>query len=370
MQPPGQEDSVYVHPTSELPNDQQTHPGQPVAPKWKRKAYFDGTECGYSGCSKASDGYVAGTKPTKGGHQGALWYGPACRACIRKWHDSLEPISLANLASQRNGASDLALVLDVEVGDVLKRLALAGIDDRGRPFQSNAQAYAAGMEATGQQMNHPNTYGQLMVVSQNPDYIATAPILIPKELLAEKLAYANGVLQQLSQFFIRDQVAMDYTSSFLAEVKGLWKGLEDHRKDLGRPLRDALQAIQDQFNPPLKLLSNVETVLKQKIAEGHAYAQAAQEEAFRLAQQALQQGNTQQAALATQQAVAADVTLAPGVRMTTTIKWDWDPTQPLPQDFWSWVPDPAKVQAAVDAGWRQIPGVRIYEVPVVASVSR
>ena len=352
--------------TAEIQQPSNEPPNEPAAknePKWKRKAYFDGTECGYSGCTRAADGYVSGTKPTKGGVQGALWFGPACAACVRKWHPSLRPATLAELAYQRSGASDLALVLDVEVGDVLKRLALAGIDERGQPFHSNAQAGQAVLAAEG-------APGAALAAQPSAGvYVYTDPVQIPIEALAAQRSYVQGVLQQLSNWHINSQSDMDYASTFVAQVKGMWASLEEQRKNLVKPLREKIEAVQEYFKPVLGDLKSLETVGKQKISEGNTRAQAAQQAAYEAAQRALQSGDTQGAALATQQAVSADITLAPGVGIRTEIAFEIVDYRQLPQDFWSWVPDPAKVQAAVDAGHRQIPGVRIFEKSVVSSRS-
>ena len=49
----------------------------------------------------------------------------------------------------------------------------------------------------------------------------------------------------------------------------------------------------------------------------------------------------------------------------TVIKFEIFNTAILPGDFWS--PDLKKVQAYIDAGHRNIPGVRMWEEPVVTA---
>ena len=363
----------------------QTPSGEPPAeigrdlPKWKRKAYFDGTECGYSGCSKPAVGYNVGLKPTKGGARGLLWYGPACDN-----HD-LRPTTLAELAHQRAGASDLALVLDVEVGDVLKRLAAAGIDEKGRPvstLQQQADQDQAAFYDADPHLTDATTEPLMVVRGRTVDArmrdasrplplhtIVAEPIQLPVQYLADRLAYAQGVLQQLAPWQIQSQPDMDYAAGFLAQVKGMWNEVEEQRKTIVKPLRDKIKSVQDYFKPALELLTQVEVLMKLKITEGNHRAQAAQQAAYEAAQRAMGTGDQQGAALATQQAVAADIALPTGVQIRSEIAFEIIDYTQLPQDFWSWVPDPAKIQAAVDAGWRQIPGVRIFEKSVVASRS-
>ncbi len=349
--------SGQTQPTA--PAAEQQPPNEPTAknePKWKRKAYFDGTECGYKDCSRKAEGYVSGTKPTKGGSQNAVWYGPACSSCCTKWHDSLRPMPIALLAQNRKGASDLANVLDIEVGDALKRLAEAGVDEKGQPVQQQNAAPMA-----------PNV--AITTTQQPGTWIAADPIQIPDQELAGGLAYVNGVLQQLANWHIMSQADMDYADDFMKKLKALWKASEEQRKELGRPWREKLELIQDYYKPYLNALKQGETVLKQRIVEGNARAEAARQAAYLAAQSAYQQGDMQSVAVATQQAVAADIAVPQGTSIRTVFVGEIVDLSQLPQEFWSWVPDLVKVQAAVDLGHRQIPGCRIYETNVVAARS-
>lgn len=334
-------DRLQQEEESSMAKDTQT-------PKWKRKSYFDGTECGLSGCTKPATGYLSHVKPTKGHPQGQLWYGPVCDACAAK--QGLRPTTLAELAHQRNGASDLALVLDVEVGDVLKRLEAANLQENGQPKGGSPAPQQTGL-------HYP--------ADPTGTYIRAEPVEIPTVYLSQYAAYAQGVLTQLESWHIADQASMDYAAGFLKQVKGFWKELEERRLALGRPLREALDAIQAHCKPALDGLRAVEERLKRKISEGNARAEETRRQMYAEAQHAFNTGNMQGVAIATQQAVQADVSLPQGVHTRTEIKWEFQDIRQLAQEFWSWTPDPAKVQAAVDAGHRQIPGVRIWEESVV-----
>ena len=318
-------------------------------PKWKKRKSFDGATCGYVACHRKPDGYVAGRRSTKEGQNGALWYGPACNECIRAWHKSLSALPLAELAQQRNGLSDLAAVLDLEVGEVEQRLEAAGIDAKGNPRNGAAMA---------------NSVPQSPFFAAAEETVALA-VVIPYDSIEAKTAEAQQTLVALQSFQITCQEQMDYASGYLQRVKGLWSELDEQRKQAGRPLNKKLQEIRNKFSPALDFLSQVEARLKQCIQEGYRLAQQAQAGAFQQAEAALEQGNLPGAALATQAAVASDVNLSPGISMRKLIRFQiMDPSQ-LPAPFWS--PDPSKVQAAIDAGHRQIPGVHIWEEDNVAA---
>lgn len=322
---------------------------------WKRQRFFDGEFCGISKCKRKADGYVMDIKPTKGGAQGQLWYGPACKPCLKEGGFTDIPLSLAELAHQRNGASDLALILDVEVGEVLKRLEAAGIDDKGQPraVQTTIAPTAGSAPAAA------------IPQMQRDGVVASEAVAIPTDTLALSLHESNEFLPYLETFHIHNQGQMDIAAQFLAEAKSKWNAIDTLRKDIGAPLRGKLQEIQDYFRPALDALRQVETVLKTKIAEGNARAQEAQRAALAAAQAAHAQGDTQAVGLATQAAARADVALPGGVSQRPIVRFEIvDPSQ-LPGNFWS--PDPAKIQQAINAGYREIPGVRIWEDTIISS---
>lgn len=385
--------------------DQQTAQYEPVGEKWKKKRYFDGSTCGLVGCKRAPDGYVCDTKPTgkEKDKVGRLWFGPACKKCMVKLgHNEGSVIPFKELARQRGGASDLALVLDIEVGDVLKRLEAAGIDEQGSTIGGEPQVGVAqpGVEqppvgpetglAPGQPLVIPppeqptptpaaNTGAgapvgaQLTIPEPAPNNgapaglaVVTAPsVQMPTEVIQGELVEANGVLAQLAVFHVVDQKTMDDASGWLKEVKKKWNALDETRKALGRPLRDALEEIQTYFNPPLNALKKAETLFKQKISEGSARALQAQQAALDAAQQALQAGNTPGVAIASQAAAAADVELPRGISQRMITKFEIVDVTQLPA--WAWSPDANKVQAAINMGWTEIPGVRIWQEPSISA---
>jgi len=349
--------------------------------EWKRKKYFPADKCGLKGCQRAAEGYISDIKPTKGGNpNGRLWYGPACSKCPPKQKPgtTVRPMTFAELAHQRNGASDLAFVLDIEVGEVLKRLEAANIDERGQRVggqpqlpHTNPQAppQAPPMDMTAQPQAPPQAQPQAPAAAvpqmQQQTVAAAEGVIVPVDTLKASYDESEGLLVALGSFHVTNQQQMNAAGEFLKEVKSKWRAIDQLRKDLGEPLRGKLQEIQNYFKPALDSLAKAEGVLKLKISEGNTRAQQAQQAALEAAQQAHAQGNVQATAAASQAAAQADVAMPQGVHQSSRIKFEIvDPSQ-LPGNFWS--PDVAKIQAAINAGHRQIPGVRIWEDQGVVS---
>jgi hypothetical protein len=364
--------------------DESTAEHEPLGAKWKKKKYFDGSTCGLKDCKRAPDGYVCDTKPTKGNPNGHLWFGPACKKCLEKLGYPVEAIiPLKELARQRGGASDLALVLDIEVGEALKRLAAAGIDEQGNtPVDQTEETPPPVVETISGPIVTPppgeGSCGQTHSVEAGgqlalPDngaapseaIVATPTIQMPTTVLVAHDTEAQGVIAFLQTFHVVDQPSMDNASLWVKEVKKKWNHLDETRKALGKPLREGLEQIQGYFKPAQDALKKAESILKAKIAEGNQRAQQAQQQALAAAQQAHATGNMQGTIAAAQQAATADVALPQGISQQMVVKFEVvDPSQ-LPGQYWS--PDSNLIQAAINAGWRQIPGVRIWEEPQISA---
>ena len=373
--PPKEETDMTDDATETTDTPAATEPTEDNLFQFKKKKLFDGAECGLRGCNRKlpiEGSYISGIKPTKGGGD-RLWYGPACVECVTQAHSGLTPDTLAQLAHQRNGKSDLALILDIEVGDVERRLAAAGTDENGRPLEASAiQQTTMGNYVAG--LTPPT--GEFLAQVQ--------PTAIPTDHLATTSNKTQALLVDLGAWHIHDQVGMDWAGVLLngkkgqrnpddtlvdpvgdpdvVGIKSQWKDLDEMRKALGKPYRDKTAEIQTHFNPVLNQLAQAEGIIKQKISEGQQRANAAQQAALQQAQAAHAVGNMQAAGQAAQQVAATDVALPQGVHQRQPIVnyAVMDPNA-VPAEYWS--VDPAKIQAGLARGVRQIPGVRIWEEP-------
>ena len=343
--------------------------------KWKKRREFEGDMCGYAGCTRKADGYVSGIRSTKEGERDrrSLWFGPACIACVRKWHLDLIPMSLAELARQRNGASDLAAVLDIEVGEVHKRLLVAGIDERGNLLTGNPNQTQQPPQLQGQSMAQQNP-GTALAVAEEQHTVAVA---VPYNVIGAIRQEMATTAQALGSFVIRTQEQMDYASNYMQRVKGLLNDIEDKRKEIARPFRDVINTIQAHFNPVKADLLSVEGMLKQRIDEAYTWSQQQQQQSFVAAQSALAAGDNQGVALATSSAMSAEMSLSKGVSMRPVARFEFVDISQVPGQFWS--PDPVKVQAYLDSldtsqlqtavaqGYVIIAGIRVWFESIVAS---
>lgn len=349
-------------PSGQMPNDPQGNPGAPAPKAFKKKRYFPEDKCGFVKCSRAADGYVVGTKPT-GKDKSILWYGPACTKCVRTWHDTMVPLTLAELAYQRNGVSDLALILDVEVGEVKRRLEAAGVDENGVKIIDFTRA-------TEQPTPSPDEVAQAaaeqteVVTPQESMALTVASVTIPTDRLTALEADVDQRYALAFPYEVADQAGMNWAGEQLRYIKGVIKDLDAERLGAGKQLRERLQEIQDYYNPVLGKLASLEGLLKAKIKDGNDRMAAQNAMALAAAQQAYATGDQAALASATQAAVQADVSLPQGVSARTIKQWRIVDASQVP--FEMYTIDPAKIQAAVDAGY-QIPGVEIYEESTLAA---
>jgi hypothetical protein len=342
-------------------------------PTWKRKAHFDGSTCGLSGCSRNASGYIAGTKPT-GKDRKKVWFGPVCEPCCTKWNPAVRPYKLAELLINRS-ESELALLLDIEVGDLKKRLAAEG------PLANTLQAQADADQARHYDAMHAGRatgVGEAVAtaiavqenISATEIVLTAAEVRIPKAAIEQTRTWAKSWLTYMQTVQLNSQAEIDQTNTFLQTVKGCWKDMDSFRKNLGAPLRAKLEEIQDAYLPTLNDIQQLEVITKKVLDTGLTRAKQIVEASFQAAQQAYHQGNVPVVAQATQMASHYDFRMPQGLRSRPVVKWEYTNVAELPQELWSWVPDGNKVQAAVDMGHRHIPGVRIWEENQLSSTSR
>ncbi len=166
-------------------------------------------------------------------------------------------------------------------------------------------------------------------------------------------------------YVIQSDDEYEDAAELLKVVKHKFKVLDEERTVSVKPLNDEVKEINAWFKPALDRLKECEGELKKIMG---AYSLRKQEEQQRLLAEA---SKAAEAALVTatdpqanvmalvQQATAAQAPKVAGVSVSKVWKWELlDPAQ-VPAEYWSI--DPAKLDAAVKAGARDIPGVRVYE---------
>jgi hypothetical protein len=155
----------------------------------------------------------------------------------------------------------------------------------------------------------------------------------------------------------------------LVQLKQVLQQVEQKRKFLTGPLRESIKRIEALFKPHIDLLRQADQQLREKVL---AY-QAAREEQMREAQaKLLAQAARAQAAgdAETALALATESTqlgLTPRVQhvedgaVQTKKVWSFEVEDlgKVPHEYFTL--DEAKVRAAIRAGVREIPGIRIYQ---------
>lgn len=168
-----------------------------------------------------------------------------------------------------------------------------------------------------------------------------------------------AAIARLESFEISTDEYQAFAAQLLHEVKAEWSDVEDKRKAITKPLTEAHKATQAVFKPVLTALETAEKILKDKIAGYMQLKQQANVAALQAASQA-------PTALAASQAIDVYAPVAPpqGVSVRYVQKFVVEEPDLVPRDLCS--PDEKKIGLALSAG-REVPGVRVFEEPVVTA---
>lgn len=338
--------------------------GEPEALVWKKRSTFDGTTCGIKDCSRGADGYIQGTRSTREGKNGRAWWGPACRKCATL--GGVSPLSIQELfVHQQRDVSGLSIALDLEVGETLRRLEAGSVSmnsHAGTPEASHTQSEVVQQVPSG----------AISALAKEETF--SIAVVVPYDALEKADNEIRNTLSALdgtannppTPFLVRSQAQMDYASQYAAYVLQVHAALDKQCKALSEPFKRKVKEIQDPFAPRLKGLMALVARLKEIMLEGDAWARQQQQASLQQAQQALATGNMQGVAVATQQAASADVNLSQGVSARKKLVWRIVDPSRVPAALWSI--DPAKVDAAIEAGHRHIDGLEIVEETVGLTV--
>ena len=190
-----------------------------------------------------------------------------------------------------------------------------------------------------------------------------------KLALEHERSQVQEALSQMRALPVRDQVTLTQVNQWLVEGKVRAKEIKAQEDSVNKPLNEALKANRAIYRPVLDLYAQFELVLKSKVVEGTQYLQA--EQARQLAEAAYAY---QQAATPTQQSAATVALMSvpetpehAGTSIRKVWKYEVLDVNLLPDWAVIKVENRAVLTAAVAAGTRDIPGVRIYE-DTIASV--
>lgn len=195
----------------------------------------------------------------------------------------------------------------------------------------------------------------------------------PDEKLGEIAKDLEVITAEADTYTIQSQNDIAIATDFLVKVKARAKRIEELRQFFVKPLNDQVKAINDRFKAVIKPLEEIEAKVKRSISD---YT-LEQERLRREEEWKLQELHAKEMAKKEKAAEKAGTefvpTVAPKIEKsmpsvktesgkTTTIKvWKFEVTDAaaVPREYL--VVDETLIRKAVQAGAREIPGVRIYE---------
>lgn len=214
---------------------------------------------------------------------------------------------------------------------------------------------------------------------------------LPETERAELVKDLAVMDKSIRAFKIKDDVTRVSASTLLTSVKTKIKEVTAKKDLIVKPIKGSLKLIEAEFKVILEPLSDLETLIKKEIARDYTEQEAIrleierkarEEEAKKLAklQEKLESDNLLERSLAEnkaeiikQNAEAKIETAAPKTNINTNIGstnirkiWTYEVLDPnlVPAEYK--VIDSALVNGAIRNGERKIPGLRIFEKPIVA----
>lgn len=164
---------------------------------------------------------------------------------------------------------------------------------------------------------------------------------------------------------IDSQPAYESAAKLLSTVKALGKRIEERKKEITRPMLDALESTRALFRPVEKSYSEAESVVKEKMLEFTIAEQEKQEkEKARIAAR-VEKGTMREDTAIDKLDNMADVsgkTATSSIRTLTKLRVTDE--SKIPRKFL--VPDMKMIELAIKAG-QDVPGVETYQEKVLAS---
>lgn len=306
-----------------------------MAVEWKRKKQFDGDTCGLKACSRKASGYLADSRPCSANKNGKLWYGPICEKCSLEHFDK-KPDKLEHIWHQRNGLEDMAQLFNVPVEDMRERLTNCGVA-LDEPIETEAEELEPTQESSS-----------ATVVLR---YADKQPVLAADR-------EAEELLEAVKVFRIETREDLEAAAGTAMEAKKQRTFFEEEKAKITGPAKKILDATNELFGPVIKRLETIEKILKEKIGLAKDASQEAQQQALLRAQAAATEGNNVAASLAMSESAQSEFVTPSG--LGTADVWDFEVINPLevPRQYTEY--SKKLIRAAIRAGERHIPGVRIF----------
>lgn len=181
----------------------------------------------------------------------------------------------------------------------------------------------------------------------------------------------DNLWKDLREVVIVDDQTLQAAVSQLAALKVYRQRLDDSRTALVKPLNEHVKFINGKFKETTELIDKIEVFVKRLMSDYREKQEVARLEAERLAREAAAAVATTEAEVEVAQQLelpkVTTVKTETGAKLTFRKVWKWEVVnfQAVPDKYK--MIDRMKVTAEVQAGERQISGLRIYseEVPAV-----
>lgn len=204
-----------------------------------------------------------------------------------------------------------------------------------------------------------------------PAHPSAITVSVPQPDFANNPALrgAGGALAQATLMKVDSQESSIEAGRALVQLKGLKDSIEAQRMSLTRPLKDTAKRIEAMYKPTLEKLAQADQLIRSKVLKFRADSEAANAaktaELMEKATEAQDAGDNDTALAlateATEQSSMAKTTLLEQGSMQMKKVWDFEVTDlgSVPHEYCTL--DATKVRAAIRAGVRELPGLRIFQ---------
>jgi len=162
------------------------------------------------------------------------------------------------------------------------------------------------------------------------------------------------------------EVELDTTSDYkevagdLILIKSRIKELEDLKKGITKPMREALEKVSDHFKPPLEIMKAVESAIKIGMSR---YVLSVREAAQECLEAAIANSDT----TGIQEAQSFKEPSITGIQVRNNQTVIIEDETKIPIEYFAL--DKTKIKKAAKAGV-EIPGVRLIETPSIAAIAK
>lgn len=188
-----------------------------------------------------------------------------------------------------------------------------------------------------------------------------------KDELKEEASELSGALEDVRAFVVETDDDVAFATEELGHIKTQWNALEEKRTDITKPMNKALKEVNALFKPAQKLLKEMETAWKRKLSDLRLRRQ---EEQTRLLAEAREADTPEEIHDAMIKASDSVMDTPDGVSFRDNWRFRVIDRDAVPDEFWTL--DGDKIAQVVKALKDQtnIPGVEVYNDPIVAARAR